>query len=785
MIRSFAPVTLRGALLAGGLSLLSACAHDANSDLAMDTLSAADSAMSVMDLGYAAAERGDHTSAIQYFRAAHARNLAYSTADGGALLGLAQSLLAIGQNADAAKVFIKAAKAGGGGPALRGLAQAQLHLGQPALAAESARRAIQLDPNDARSMGILGISLDVMGDHRGAADVYSDAMDRFPASMALASNHGLSMVMTGDMDMGTRLLEDVVRDGRAKARDRQNLALAYALGGDYDKAAALSAIDLDVSGVRANLLFADMLRAMSPKARLSALVLGSQAPQTDNSQNANAVYLKGDNAAWVDASIRRLVPQEGSADLAGVPPLMDPTGWAVQIAAYRKLEHLAPGWAYLSSKYASIIGGLEPRRSEVTHPPAPKGPVGFFYRLNAGPLRSKEEALDICKRLEARGAECWVRPPTAGEGRLPSEDMAQKSSDAESAFVKSQDYNAVVNQFARSVVMKSRGTAPSQAAPEPAPAKVQMAKAAPQPEMPSDEQKAAAEPAPMQQDETLDMAAEVPEKNVPAAMPDVAQDEGDTAAPAVAQAEDNRSETQAETPAPQPEPLVAELPETQPQVTEAVDAVSEPQPSTPIAEPVEAAQETLADVRVDGDDVAPEQPSALEAQQSLLEDDLKAAISEAKEADEKPVAAVETVSQTAVPAQEVPEPMEPRNTEPQKPEPMPASVTQAAAMEPAAGPAMAATQAAAALLDVFEAVEQAQALPQAIEPPVRLPIEPVKPDSALTQAPSPGKLIPAMKRFNDTPQNLNYINMSGDIRPGFQDTGVPVEASESVDQGVY
>ncbi|MEM6832912.1 MAG: tetratricopeptide repeat protein, partial [Pseudomonadota bacterium] len=394
---------VKAALLAGAVTALSACAHDATSDLSRRSLDAVKTEKSLVDLGYAAAARGDHSTAIQYFRSAHAKNLAYSSARGAPLLGLGQSLLAIGQNTDAADVFVKAAKAGAGAPALRGLAQAQLYIGQPGLAVESARRAVQLDPNDAKSMGVLGVALDVLGDHQGAAAIYADAMAQFPGSLALASNHGLSMVMTGDMQTGIRLLEDVVRDPRATARDRQNLSLAYALSGDYDKAAALSAIDLDVSGVRANLLYADMLRAMNPRARLSALVVGAQAPKTDSSQNANAVYVRGDNAAWVEESVRRLLPVEGAPDLAGVPPLMDPTGWAVQVAAYRKLEHLAPGWAYLSSKYASILGGLEPRRSEVTHPPATEGPVGFFFRLNAGPLRDKQEALDICAQLKERG----------------------------------------------------------------------------------------------------------------------------------------------------------------------------------------------------------------------------------------------------------------------------------------------------------------------------------------------------------------------------------------------
>ncbi|MEO0410930.1 MAG: SPOR domain-containing protein [Pseudomonadota bacterium] len=779
MTTSSALSALKLAFLTGSMALVSACAHDATSDLAQQTLDAADSQMTVLDLGYAAAARGDHSSAIQYFRSAHAQNLAYSTADGGALLGLGQSLLAIGQNGDAAKIFIKAAKAGNGAPALRGLAQAQLHLGQPGLAVESARRAVQLDPNDAKAMGILGISMDVMGDHQEAAAIYTDAMTRFPGSLALASNHGLSMVMTGDMDVGTRLLEDVVRDPRARARDRQNLALAYALSGDYDRAAALSAIDLDVTGVRANLLYADMLRAMSPKARLATLVTGAQSPKTDNTQNANAIYLRGDNAAWVEASIRRLVPDEGSADLAGVPPLMDPTGWAVQIAAYRKLEHLAPGWAYLSSKYAAIIGGLEPRRSEVTHPPATKGPVGFYHRLNAGPLRTKQEALDICAKMKARGADCWVRPPTMGEGRLPSDEMARNDSAPEGTYVKSSDYNAVVNQFARAMVMKSREDAPATTRDLPAVMTADLPPVSPASNQPADVQEVApaatpdvvaavqeAAPAPAKQAKEAATAARVDAQAADDAleMPaveKVAEAKEDVAAPVPAATDTSV--------APQPAAKAAEETAAEPQeevAQSAVDSVpapsEKPAPPTVVAEAAEETQNEEGPVR----SVAAAEQNLEQSLTRRLEDLIS-----------QP--ALDEAATSAPVAPSVPQP-------PVQPAVSPATVKQISGMEPSAGvPEQASEAKVDALRGVFDALEQAETQTPKTQAPARLPVTHVAPDSALTEAPSPGKIIPAMKRFNDTPQNLSYINMSGDIRPGFQETGAPKAASGAVGNGVY
>lgn len=718
---------LKAAAAAGSLLMLSNCAHDANSEFAYGSVEATDSGSSVIDLGYAAAARGDHATAIQYFRSAHAKNLAYAFAKHEPLVGLGQSLMAIGQNGDAAKVFIKAAKAGGGSVALRGLAQAQLHINQAGLAVESARRAVQLDPNDAKSMGILGVALDVLGDHQGAASIYTDAMMRFPGSLSLASNHGLSMVMTGDIQAGTRLLEDVVRDPRATARDRQNLALAYALDGDYDRGAALAAIDLDVTGVKANLLYADMLRAMSPKARLSALVVGAQAPKTDKGQNANAVYIKGDNAAWVEASVRRLVPVQGSADLAGVPPLMDPTGWAVQIAAYRKLEHLAPGWAYLSSKYAAIIGGLEPRRSEVNHPQAAKGPVGFFYRLNAGPLRSRAQASDICARLTARGAECWVRPPTQGEGRLPDGD-SMASNAAESAMVSSSDYNAVVNQFARAMVMKSRKSAPATVRDLPP---IMTAQA----DKPSVLAKAPAAPAPKPNAPVAAAQAKqeiAPEQLVTA---DV-----DTAAPKEAIP---------------PVKLAAAVPP-----TPAEPKKEETQPE------LETAQETAT---VEDEDTA--LPANVPAQ-------------------------IVPVTQPKAAPTPKPAPFA-RKAKPQ--EAAPARIQSVSDMTPSADPAQPPVNedALAALGEVFDAVREAEntdaAVPDAETTPDLPPAPKLLQDAAYDEAPardaaapSPGKIIPSMTRFNDSASGAAKIKHSGVPKPVLEQSGAPLERyNTAVDNGVY
>jgi hypothetical protein len=103
-----------------------------------------------------------------------------------------------------------------------------------------------------------------------------------------------------------------------------------------------------------------------------------------------------------------------------IPPLDHNVGYAVQIAAYRHASELNPGWAMLKEKYKDLIGGLEPRRSEVDFGNRDSNPKGFFYRLNAGPLNSYKAAKAICDAISAQGGDCWVRPPLPTEGRVPA-----------------------------------------------------------------------------------------------------------------------------------------------------------------------------------------------------------------------------------------------------------------------------------------------------------------------------------------------------------------------------
>ncbi len=413
-----------------------------------------------------AAARGDHAAAIPLFRRAH------QSESGNALplIGLGRSLAAIGQYRAAADAFAEALdKDDQAATAYRGLGNSQLVLGQYANAVANFSQAARLEPGNAANYSGLGIAFDASGNHAEALRSFREGLAQ-AGGTSLRGNYGLSLALHGDR-MGIDLLEDAVRQADSGARERVNLALAYALFGDYQRAATMASIDLDVRAARANLVFASTLRGLEPRARTVAMLQGSAAPKTDIREPANRGQGNGDQAQ-VRATIARLLPEPQAAApapqpetdpavLAGAPPLLEPEGWAVQIAAYRKLEHLTPGWRFLSVKYADLIGHLEPRRSEVDHPYSPEGPSGFFYRLNAGPLTGRAQANGICQALQARGGECWVRAPEPAEGSLPGD----QDRDAERALIGSADHEAVMKQLAEQAMAPSLPQAEAELAP--------------------------------------------------------------------------------------------------------------------------------------------------------------------------------------------------------------------------------------------------------------------------------------------------------------------------------
>lgn len=93
-----------------------------------------------------------------------------------------------------------------------------------------------------------------------------------------------------------------------------------------------------------------------------------------------------------------------SAAAVAAPAMTRRSGLVVQLAAYSSEERAMAGWKQLNRQHEEVLKGFEPVITEVT--PASGETV---YRLQVGPMASKDAALALCNSLKERGLSCIVR----------------------------------------------------------------------------------------------------------------------------------------------------------------------------------------------------------------------------------------------------------------------------------------------------------------------------------------------------------------------------------------
>ncbi len=185
-----------------------------------------------------------------------------------AKLGLGQSYLALGASDEAAAQFRDVlAKRSGDTVARRGLASALLSMGQPALAVGQLSAALQADAGDYRAMNAMGVALDMQGQHEEAQVRYREGIALAPDFLALRSNLGLSLAISGRGQEAVAQLVPLAGGRGADARTRQNLAFAYAMAGDPTNALVVSRRDLTEGSAQRQLSYYLMLKNLPPSAR--------------------------------------------------------------------------------------------------------------------------------------------------------------------------------------------------------------------------------------------------------------------------------------------------------------------------------------------------------------------------------------------------------------------------------------------------------------------------------------------------------------------------------------
>lgn len=311
-------------------------------------------------------------------------------------------------------------------------------------AIDFAERAVAKTPDDAGFRGLLGNAYFAAGRFASAEAAYKDALTIYPAQpkvilkLALAeiaqgktgeavtllngsrpdldtADYGLALALAGEAGDAVAALEAAARAPDADARLRQNLALAYALTGDWTKAKVVAAQDLPADQLDARIQQWMQLAKPTHAADQVAALIGVTPAAADPGQPVRLALRKGDTmlaqaaqGATVPTQVETApapvqvaeaapapVPQFAEAavapapqTIAPAPPPADPARVAakpepvapVAIAATTVAPEAPAAFAVMTAKFAPAAKPAKARRAAPKVRPAAlrvagKGPV--------------------------------------------------------------------------------------------------------------------------------------------------------------------------------------------------------------------------------------------------------------------------------------------------------------------------------------------------------------------------------------------------------------------------
>ncbi|CAN5252384.1 hypothetical protein BH09PSE3_BH09PSE3_11680 [soil metagenome] len=344
------------------------------------------------------------------------------------------------------------------------LGQAYLGSGRFSSAETAFSETLTLMPDHARAALNLALVQIALGKTSAALTTLNDYRDKIGAS-----DYGLALALAGDTAEGVRALESAVREPRADAKARQNLALAYALAGDWGKAHVTAAQDLAPADADARMIqWAQFAKPGNETARVAAL-LGVQ-PLTGDAGQPTRLALAPMAETATQLAEAAPVPAEPSVTAAPVqlaavtpapvvdsPPAAFETAPAasyvaaapaktVQIALDAPVIHAAatPATQEIvatprrtesvsnsvarpvhSGRFVVQLGAFEssavsrnawnrvaPRFGLKSYEPATSNATvrgANFVRLAVGGFGTRADATQVCARIKSAGGNCFVR----------------------------------------------------------------------------------------------------------------------------------------------------------------------------------------------------------------------------------------------------------------------------------------------------------------------------------------------------------------------------------------
>ncbi|MCH9020157.1 MAG: SEL1-like repeat protein, partial [Proteobacteria bacterium] len=217
----------------------------------------------------------------------------------------------------------------------------------------------------------------------------------------LAYLHGRGKGLPTDYAAAARWFREAAEQGHAEAQFNLGILYATGAGVERDRVQALMWLILaDSAGVEAARERRRQIAAeLSPPDVEEAEILADalrpvDAPPAPPSSKPSPVTSVSASlpAAWAN---RKAPPQRAPAPTAGSSAVL------IHLASYRTPEAAASGWRRLRKAYADLLGKLDHSIVAVD-----LGAQGTFFRLQAGPLRNRNEAEALCARLKRHDLYC-------------------------------------------------------------------------------------------------------------------------------------------------------------------------------------------------------------------------------------------------------------------------------------------------------------------------------------------------------------------------------------------
>ena len=341
------------------------------------------------------------------------------------------------------------------------LGEGYLQAGRFVSARDAFGDALALAPDNGKAALNLALAQIATGDWAGARKGLEEH-----SSTIGAADRGLAMALAGDPTGAVAVLTAAARSGGSNPTVRQNLALSYALAGQWQTARVVAAADMSPADVDARMEeWAAFARPASASDQVASLL--NVRPVQDAGQPValalNAAVPAAQPAAEAPVQTAELSPDVAPPPMAAaresehgqvvaeqqIPPAMPapvryaaaklpaprsdraatmirPAARPVKIAAVQlPVRNAAPAkgsWfvqlgAYDSAGVAKDAWGRATRRLPALAGRGPSGAsvttkAGQFYRLSVGGF-ARTDALQLCQRYRATGGQCFVR---AGAG---------------------------------------------------------------------------------------------------------------------------------------------------------------------------------------------------------------------------------------------------------------------------------------------------------------------------------------------------------------------------------